>query len=255
MHPDVTIVNAASVTCYISDTIGRSLEPRTIVKIILVRNNRKLSSSGRLQCVVLGNKLSSYSNVLSGIVQGSVLGPLFFILFVNDLTDIFGNEADSKLFADDLKLYSSYELNSANLLQNALDKLVKWSSDWQLSLNPLKSNVLYLGKSNSRSIYTIKHVEIVSSDLIRVSEILESGSIVALSLVAMCKTLSRCHTNSWQFYSGVSVQKTLLYWLELTKYMCDRSWNTVRQSGLHTCFMRLMKSKGCSDILRVGCRV
>ena len=44
---------------------------------------------------------------------------------------------------------------------------MKWSSDWQLSLNPLKSNVLYLGKSNSRSIYTIKNVEIVSSDLIR----------------------------------------------------------------------------------------
>ena len=87
------------------------------------------------------------------------------------------------------------------------------------------------------------------------SEILELGSIVALNLVAMCKTLSRCHTNAWQFYSGVSVQKTLLYWLGLIKYMCDRSWNTVRQFGPHICFMRLMKSKGCSDILRVGCRV
>ena len=42
------------------------------------------------------------------------------------------------------------------------------------------------------------------------SEILELGSIVALNLVAMCKTLSRCHTNAWQFYSGVSVQKTSL---------------------------------------------
>ena len=59
-------------------------------------------------------------------------------------------DADSKLFADDLKSYISYELDSDNLLQNALDKLVKWSSDWQLSLNPLKPNVLLsLGKTNS----------------------------------------------------------------------------------------------------------
>ena len=123
--------------------------------------------TGRFQCVVLGNKFSSYSNVPSRIAQGSVLGPLFFILFINDLTDIFGNEADSKLFADDLKLYSSYELDSGNLLQNALDKLVKWSSDWQLSLNPLKSNVLYLGKNNGNSVYTINNVEITSSDLVR----------------------------------------------------------------------------------------
>ena len=123
--------------------------------------------TGRLQCVVLGNKLSSYSNVLSGIAQSSVLGPLLFILFVNDLTDIFGNAADSKLFADELKLYSSYELDSANLLQIALDKLVKWSSNWQLTLNPLKSNVLYLGKSNSKSVYTINNVKIVSCDLVR----------------------------------------------------------------------------------------
>ena len=47
------------------------------------------------------------------------------------------------------------------------------------------------------------------------SEILELGLIVALNLAVICKTLSRCHINAWKFYSGVSVQKTLLYWLGL----------------------------------------
>ena len=205
--------------------------------------------TGKLQCVVLGNKLSS---VLSGIAQGSVLGPLLFILFVNDLTDIFGNEADSKLFADDLKLYSSYELSSANLLQNALDKLVKWSADWQLSLNPLKSNVLYLGKSNSKSVYTIKNVEIVSSDLVR-----------DLGIGVDCGLKFSCHvqnivTLSYQrlavLFRGFCSRDTSIL-VRAYKYMCDLSWNTVRQFGLHINFMRLTKLKECSDILRVGCRV
>lgn len=119
----------------------------------------------------------------------------FFTLFVNGLTDTFGNELDSMLYADDLKLYSSYELDSPNLLQNALDTIVKWSSEWQFLLKPSNSNDLYLGKTNSKLVYTINSVEILR--LVFSLGIL--GLIVALNSAVMCTILSCCHTGC-QFY-------------------------------------------------------
>ena len=65
--------------------------------------------SNRSQCVRLGNSLSQPISVLSGVPQGSVIGPTLFLLFVNDVIDIFDNLAVSfKLYADDIKLYSCY---------------------------------------------------------------------------------------------------------------------------------------------------
>ena len=62
--------------------------------------------SGRTQSVKLDNLFSSFKAVLSGILQGSVLGPLLFLIFINDLCDNIPDEAHPTLFADDLKLFS-----------------------------------------------------------------------------------------------------------------------------------------------------
>jgi len=68
--------------------------------------------SNRSQCVKLGNSLSQPISVMSGVPQGSVIGPTLFLLFVNDVIDIFDNLAVSfKLYADDIKLYSCYNIN------------------------------------------------------------------------------------------------------------------------------------------------
>ena len=58
--------------------------------------------NGKLQRVVLNGKTSNWTNVLSGIPQGSILGPVLFIIFINDLPGVVGNVC--KLFADDCKL-------------------------------------------------------------------------------------------------------------------------------------------------------
>ena len=61
--------------------------------------------NGRQQRVVINGKTSDWTNVLSGIPQGSILGPILFIIFINDLPGVVGNVC--KLFADDCKLYKN----------------------------------------------------------------------------------------------------------------------------------------------------
>lgn len=90
----------------------------------------------RTQCVVIENCFSSIKEVISGVPQGSVLGPLLFLLYINDVADYFSSSTSFKMFADDLKLYSSLYFNgSVQDLQNSLDCLVTWSITWQLSIN------------------------------------------------------------------------------------------------------------------------
>ena len=62
--------------------------------------------TGRSQRVIVGDAISSSLSVVSGVPQGSVLGPFLFLLFINDLPNVFNSETRSKLFADDAKLYN-----------------------------------------------------------------------------------------------------------------------------------------------------
>ena len=73
--------------------------------------------SSRTQSVKIFDALSSVIVVRSGVPQGSVLGPILFLLYVNDIVDIFsGLSVSCKLYADDVKLYSNYSVNMTCLL-------------------------------------------------------------------------------------------------------------------------------------------
>ena len=91
-------------------------------------------------------------NVRSGIPQGSVLGPLLFVIFINDLPDVVHSTV--KIFADDTKIYSkinSYE--DSELLQRDLDKLYEWAELWQLRFNAKKCKVMHQGNANHQFQY------------------------------------------------------------------------------------------------------
>ena len=92
---------------------------------------------GRSQSVQIGNYVSASVPVISGVPQGSVLGPTLFLLYINDVADIFtGLTVSLSLFADDLKIYTRYTLNDAHGdLQVAIYRLMEWANKWQLQIS------------------------------------------------------------------------------------------------------------------------
>lgn len=112
--------------------------------------------SGRTQRFKIGNNLSSKKNVISGIPQGSILGPVLFTVYINDLPEVVNSTC--KVFADDTKLYSSAK--NYNIIQSDLDKLHDWSTTWQLHFNTDKCKVLHIGKSNPKYSYNISNIQL-----------------------------------------------------------------------------------------------
>ena len=101
--------------------------------------------NGRKQCVRVNGTLSDHANVLSGIPQGSVLGPILFVIYINDLPNEVAS--DVLLFADDTKIFRCIKSIPDSLyLQDDLQKLVNWSNRWLLKFNADKCHVLTLGK-------------------------------------------------------------------------------------------------------------
>lgn len=103
--------------------------------------------SERTQCVVLNNSISSQGKVTSGIPQGSVLGPILFVLYINDLPEVVDKLSFVFLFADDTKIFR--KISSAadvEVLQSDINKLVEWSDKWLLRFHPDKCIAMSLGK-------------------------------------------------------------------------------------------------------------
>ena len=90
----------------------------------------------RKQRAILNGQLSSWTSVNAGVPQGSILGPLLFLIYINDLTD--GLSSNAKLFADDTSLFSViYDVDaSASELNNDLHQINKWAFQWKMSFNP-----------------------------------------------------------------------------------------------------------------------
>ena len=103
--------------------------------------------TGRRQRVCINNTKSSWVNVTSGVPQGSVLGPLLFVLFINDLPGAI--DCLSMLYADDTKIYQAVNNSKdAEIFQENIRLLWKWSIEWQLHFHPDKCHILHLGKTN-----------------------------------------------------------------------------------------------------------
>ena len=108
---------------------------------------------GRLQRVVLNQASSDWTAVTSGVPQGSVLGLLLFLLYVNDIPDLV--QSNLKMFADDIKIYRAiYNISDGTLLQQDLDKLSEWVQKWLLKFSVPKCVVLPLGNSRTTN-YTM----------------------------------------------------------------------------------------------------
>ena len=109
----------------------------------------------RRQRVVLRNGTSSWQQITSGVPQGSILGPILFLLYVNDLPDYV--ESKAKMFADDTKVYNNIRsLADCEALQNDLNNLAVWSKTWLLNFNETKCVVLKI-KHSFKYLYTLNN--------------------------------------------------------------------------------------------------
>ena len=99
--------------------------------------------SHRRQRVMCNGVCSNWSEVTSGMPKGSVLGPLLFTIFINDLP--LSITSHIQIFPDDTKIYNTVQ--DSGILKNDLNKLVLWSKEWLLSFNTEKCNILHFGKT------------------------------------------------------------------------------------------------------------
>ena len=108
----------------------------------------------RRQRVVVDGEVSNWKSVLSGVPQGSVLEPILFLIYINDLDDSITSNVLK--FADDTKLFRKVNTDGDKQhLQNDLDILVKWSEKWQM-LNFGKCKCLHTGHRNLNVNYKMR---------------------------------------------------------------------------------------------------
>ena len=106
--------------------------------------------ANRKQRVVVNGSTSSEGDVSSGVPQGTVLGPLLFLAFINDLPENV-HSSDTKLFADDCLLFRQIRSQAdAAALQKDLTSLERWETKWQMAFNPTKCSVLRI-RANKRA--------------------------------------------------------------------------------------------------------
>ena len=104
--------------------------------------------SKRQQRVTVDGKTSGAIPVKSGVPQGTVLGPLMFLVYINVINE--GVTSSARLFADDCAIHKLIKTpQDAEQLQNDLQKIIKWTKTWQMKVNVKKCAVLRCTRSLS----------------------------------------------------------------------------------------------------------
>jgi len=160
----------------------------------------------RRQRVVSQQCFSPWSEVISGVPQGSICGPLLFLLYVNDIPEAIRTNA--KLFADDTKLYNRNDTEEERFkLQEDLNMLNSWSKTWLLNFNADKCTVVSVHPKKNENYYlngqSLKHVNqqkdlgILITDDLKPSKHIDSICKSANNLTGLVK---RCFTKSQNVY-------------------------------------------------------
>ena len=156
----------------LSDFASKSLSPVQYGWI-------KAYLTNRLQCVSINSCVSSPLPVISGVPQGSILGPLLFLIFINDLPTSLSS-SDLLLFADDAKCAHHIScLSDCLSLQFDLDHLTLWSKAWNLHFNKEKCVILRISRKQSPTLF---NYHISGDPLVTVSTHKDLGILLSSNL-------------------------------------------------------------------------
>ena len=123
--------------------------------------------TGRTQHVKVNNSLSPPQDVISGVPQGTVLGPTLFLCFTADLNSVV-KYCNLSMYADDSKIFKEIQNNlDCLLLQLDLNEVIKWAAIWQLQLNATKTKHLCVGHCRFPFRYMVNGTVIETVDHIR----------------------------------------------------------------------------------------
>ncbi len=121
--------------------------------------------TNRKQRVVLNGEHSKWAPVLSGVPQGSVLGPLLFIIFTDDIDSAAELISIINKFADDTKLGQAiHNEQDYDALQQCLNSICEWAKLWGMKFNTGKCRVVHTGRSNPRNVYYMDGTKLETSE-------------------------------------------------------------------------------------------
>ena len=189
----------------------------------------------RRQRVVLNGKCSNWAPIHSGVPQGSVLGPLLFLIYINDLEC--GIKSQIKFFADDTSLYSVVKdpITSAAELNHDLKIISEWANQWKMSFNPDPTKpaeeILFSQKKNPvvhpplffngvevKRVTEHKHLGLILDPLLNFAAHIKEKSAKARKGIGLIKHLKIIPTNrciNLNFHPSC-VKPSWLLWLYLS---------------------------------------
>ena len=140
------------VFCDISKAFDRVWHKGLLFKLAAIGCSKSLLRwftsylSGRRQRVVINGMISEWASIFAGVPQGSILGPLLFLIFINDIVN--NIQSNIRLFADDTSLYIIVENpNTAALTLNSdLGTIHHWADNWLVDFNPTKTTSLLISR-------------------------------------------------------------------------------------------------------------
>ena len=110
--------------------------------------------ANRQQRVTIDGKCSEWSDIEAGVPQGSILGPILFLVYINDIIEVV--KSDIRIFADDTFIFRVADHNSTDELNNDLCRITKWAHQWKMVFNPdITKQAVEVIFSNKRNKETI----------------------------------------------------------------------------------------------------
>jgi AraC-like DNA-binding protein len=147
--------------------------------------------TNRKQRVVIQGTPSEWSSVISGTPKGTILGPILFLLYINDVSD--NVKSKIKLFADDTKIYREIKDPTIDtvILQSDLNSVSEWANKWKMHFNVSKCEVMRITHSRDKSVPNY-HLEEMSLKVVH--SVKDLGVNVSSDL-------------SWNKHVGITINK------------------------------------------------